>query len=85
MSGVLRIVEEGNSRLFLIADQGPEGERTFVQMEMTLQVLDHTGAAVWLVPLDPIDWALIQQNRGHWLECKSELLVRDTVIVLRGS
>lgn len=83
MSGVLRIVEEGSSRLFLITDQGPVGARLFIRVEQTLQVLDGKEALVWAVPLNVLDWELILQGRGHWLECQGERVTREVIIGLR--
>lgn len=82
MSGVLRVVEEGSSRLFLITDQGPQGERAFVQRDGSLHVMDAANAWSWSVPLMADDWDIIAQGRGHWLECAGDRLARELLIVL---
>lgn len=79
---ILRIFEEGNSRLFLVADQGPVGARQFSWENSALVVRTDTGVTLCLLPLPDLERALILEGRAHWLECQGDRLTLDQVIVL---
>lgn len=82
MSQILSILEDGNSRLFLVGDRGPEGKRVFLWQEGALVVLDTDGIELWRIPMDPLADGIIHEGRAHWLECHDERLVLDVLIVL---
>lgn len=79
---ILRIFEEGNSRLFLVADQGPAGVRQFSWEDPSLVVRTDAGVTICLLPLPELELALIREGRAHWLECHGDRLTLDQTIVL---
>lgn len=81
MGQILSIFEEGNSRLFLVGDCGPEGERVFGWTTQSL-VVSTDGRELWRIPMGAPERSIIDAGRAHWLECQGERLVRDVLIIL---
>ena len=87
MSKVLRIWEEGQSALFLIADAHAETGRCFGARETAegwmLEVETLTGQRLASLLLNREEWATLRLHRAHWLECQGQDLVLDLTIELK--
>jgi hypothetical protein len=82
MAHILSVLEEGCTRLFLVADQGPSGERRFAWAGNELEVCTEEGETLWRVPLGTLERTLVNEGRAHWMEFRGEQKLVDLVIVL---
>lgn len=83
MSHILSVLEEGCTRLFLMADQGPQGDRQFAWVADELEVRTQAGEPLWRLPLGALERTLVKEGRAHWMECRGDQVFIDVVIAIQ--
>lgn len=87
MSKVLRIWEEGQVTLYLVAsDTWPAIERHFTRhpntADGTLQICSTVGHVLETLDLNRDEWSAIDRGYAHWLECQGDTLAMSLIIRL---